>query len=444
MAEQDKRKFTIVGAGLGGALMAASLGRRGYAVDLFEMRPDMRKADLAGGRSINLALSLRGLHALDRVGLADEVMETAVPMRGRMMHGRDGGLTFQRYGKDDSQCINSVSRGGLNITLLNAAETYDDVNLYFQHKCIGADLDAGWIEFADQETGKTVRVDDCTIIGADGAFSVIRRQMQRRNMFNFSQDYLQVGYKELTIPAGENGEFLMEKHALHIWPRGPFMMIALPNFDATFTCTLFWPHEGPQSFAAIRSDEDVRPFFEAHFPDALPLMPTLVEDYRNNPTSPLVTVRCGPWYVADRCVLLGDACHAVVPFYGQGMIAAFEDVVALTDCIVEHGPDVGESFRAYYDIRKPHCDALAQLAIDNFTVMSSLTRSKRFLVGKKIESVLHKLFPKSYLPLYTMVTFTRMGYADAVRRYRQQKKVVASIAAGIALSLLTWIAFALT
>lgn len=427
----------IVGAGLGGALLAASLGKKGYQVNVYEMRSDLRAARVKGGRSINLALSYRGLCALDRVGLADSVLKTVVPMTGRMMHHPDGELVYQPYGKDPSQCINSISRSGLNMTLLDAADELDNVNLHFEHKCTNVDLDQGRLEFLANEDEKKVTVEGAPIIAADGAFSVIRREMQRRDRFDYSQSYLPVGYKELTIPAREDGGFRLEKNALHIWPRGQFMMIALPNQDGSFTCTLFWPHEGPHSFASIKSDQDVLDCFEKFFPDAIPHMPTLVDDYHQNPTSALVTIKCAPWHVDGHCALLGDAAHAVVPFYGQGMNAAFEDVIELTDAMGACRPDWNAAFKAYFATRKRDCDTLADLAIDNFNVMSAKTRSPMFLMGKKAEKWLHRLFPKAYVPLYSMVTFERIGYADAVERARLQVRVVAVIAAFLLIGIMS-------
>lgn len=409
--------------------MAVYLGQAGYEVEVYELRGDLRTGRVAGGRSINLALSHRGICALEKVGLAEEVLGSAVPMPGRMIHSPTGKLTFLRYGLDDNQTINSVSRAGLNMTLLNAATRYDNVRLHFDRKCTDLDLEAGTVEFTNTKTNERSTVHGAVVIGADGAFSVVRRRMQRLDRFNYSQSYLEHGYKELTIPAGLNGEFTLEKNALHIWPRRSFMMIALPNIDASFTCTLFWPFEGPNSFAAIQTDDDLLHFFHEQFPDAAPLMPGLVDDYFRNPIGSLVTVRCNPWYYGDRVVLLGDACHAVVPFYGQGMNAAFEDVIVLTECMEKYRPDWQRAFEAYYAARKKHVDTLADLAIGNFVEMRDHSGSRGFLVKKKIERTLHKLFPGLFIPLYTMVTFTRMPYAEAVQRAGKQDRMMRVAAA---------------
>ncbi len=440
MAVSDKPRFTIVGAGLAGALMACYLGRAGYRVDLYEKRRDPRSPDpQERGRSINLAISVRGLHALREVGLADEVLGQAIPMRGRMMHARDGTLTFQPYGKDDSESINSVSRAGLNVLLLEAAARHDGGRLFFQEKCTGIDLHDGTIELTHEATRQTSHVPCEVVIGADGAFSAVRAQMQKQERFNYQQEYLSHGYKELTIPAAPGGGFRMEKHALHIWPRKSFMMIALPNLDGSYTCTLFWPYEGPNSFAALRTGDDIRRYFEDQFPDAVPLMPTLVEDFLKNPTGPLVTVRCSPWHVDGKVVLLGDAAHAVVPFLGQGMNAAFEDCTVLDECLRQDALDWEKAFQTYEARRKENTDTLAELCVQNFIEMRDLVSSRTFLLKKKGEILLHKLFPRWYLPLYSMVTFSRIPSAQALRRARKQDQVVRTLS----IALLTLLAIVL-
>ena len=436
MATNDKPKVVMMGAGLGGAVMACYFARAGYAVDVYERRGDLRSGKIDGGRSINLALSLRGIHALEEIGVADEVMKVAIPMRGRMIHSPTGDLTYQPYGTDESQAINSVSRSGLNMVLLDAAERNDDVRIHFHHICEGVDLGSarGWVQ--NTETGDRLEVQGDVLVGADGAFSVVRGEMQKLDRFDCSQDYLAHGYKEMTIPAGPNGEFALEKNALHIWPRRSFMMIALPNRDGSFTCTLFWPFEGPNSFAALRSDARIRAFFERQFPDAVPLMPTLVDDFQNNPTSSLVTVRCCPWNAGGKVVLLGDACHAVVPFYGQGMNAAFEDCTVLNECIGRHANDRARAFAEYMALRKKNVDALADLAIGNFVEMRDRTGSRLFLLRKKTEKVLHRWFPKWYVPLYSMATFSRIPYVEAVERAGRQDRVVVAVAVSIVLILI--------
>ncbi len=420
----DQPEFTIVGCGLAGTLMACYLGRAGRRVDLYEKRSDPRIHEQDRGRSINLALSVRGIHALKEVGPADEVVKDSILMRGRMIHSITGALTFQPYGKDDSEALHSVSRAGLNRTLVEAAARHESVRLFFDRKCTGLELDNNTLEFIEEKTGAPSKIAAHIIIGADGVYSAVREAMRKQERFNYQQDYLSHGYKELTIPPGPNGAFQMDLHALHIWPRGSFMMIALPNLDGSFTCTLFWPFEGPTSFAALKTEADVMAYFRDQFPDAVPLIPTLGHDFLNNPTGSLVTIRCQPWHAGGRVVLLGDACHAVVPFLGQGMNAAFEDCTVLSRSIAEQGPDWEMAFARYESLRKEHTDALADLCIDNFLEMRDRVGSRWFVLKKKLAILLHQLFPRWYLPLYTMIEFTRIPYADALRRARRQDRVV--------------------
>jgi kynurenine 3-monooxygenase len=420
--------FTIVGAGLAGTLLACYLGRLGCRVDLHERRSDPRTHAQDRGRSINLALSVRGIHALREVGLADEVLKSGILMRGRMIHTAAGQLTFQPYGKDDSEALYSVSRAGLNLLLVEAAAKLPSVRLHFDRRCTGFDPGSNVLEFHDGS-----RVPAEVIVGADGAYSAIRTQMQKQERFNYRQDYLTHGYKELTIPAGPSGAFQLEKHALHIWPRGSFMMIALPNQDGSFTCTLFWPMEGPNSFAALTAPIDILRFFEQEFPDAVPLLPNLVEDFLHNPTGALVTIRCQPWHQGGKAVLIGDACHAVVPFLGQGMNAAFEDCTVLTQCVRTHAPNWEAAFRDFEARRKEHLDVLADLCIENFIEMRDRVGSRWFVLKKKLAVALHWLFPRWYLPLYTTIEFTRIPYAEALRRARRQDWIVRGVLAGLGL-----------
>jgi kynurenine 3-monooxygenase len=425
-ARSSKPDVTIVGAGLAGTLLGCALARAGHRVDLYEKRSDPRLREPEHGRSINLALSLRGIHALRWIGLADEVLKASILMRGRMIHSPSGELTFQPYGKDDSQALHSVSRAGLNLLLIEAAARQPSIRLFFEQKCVGLDPDKGALEFVSTTTTSTLEAAADFIVGADGAYSVVRGQLQRQERFNYQQDYLSHGYKELTIPAGAAGTFQMEKHALHIWPRGNYMMIALPNLDGSFTCTLFWPFEGPNSFAAMKSKEAIESFFQQQFPDAVSLIPTLAEDFLRNPTGALVTVRCQPWHWNERVVLLGDACHAVVPFLGQGMNAAFEDCTVLADCLARFG-DRRAALAAYETLRKKHLDVLADLCIDNFLEMRDRVGSRLFVFRKKLGLLLHRLFPQWYIPLYVMIEFTRIPYADALRRARRQDWIVRGI-----------------
>jgi kynurenine 3-monooxygenase len=438
----DTPQFTIVGAGLAGTLMASYLGKAGYRVDVCEKRPDPRGQEQIAGRSINLAISVRGIEALRRVGLAEEVLRSAIAMRGRMMHARNGELTFQPYGKDESESIHSISRAGLNRVLVTGAARYPGSRLFFGQRCTGFDAKTGAVELVQESDQTITHVPSNVLVAADGAYSAVRLQMQMLGQFDYRKDYLTYGYKELLIPPSANGAFQMEKHALHIWPRRSFMLIALPNLDGSFTCTLFLPLEGANSFAALQTNEDIRRYLNEQFPDAVPLMPTLLEDYRRNPVGSLVTIRCHPWHVGGRAVLLGDAAHAVVPFLGQGMNAAFEDCTVLSQCIAELGPNWEAAFREFETRRKEHVDALADLCLENFVEMRDKVGSRTFLLKKKVENTLHKWVPRRYLPLYTMISFTTIPYAEARRRARQQNLIVllvVLILIGIVTGLLSWL-----
>src|SRR5438874_3669508 len=416
-------KFVLIGSGLAGGLLAAYFGRRGYEVDLYERRGDPREGNIVGGRSINLAVSTRGIHALEQLGIADEVLRHAIPMRGRMIHDKSGNLHFAPYDVDPNKYINSIGRAALNTTVIEAAQRYPNVRVHFNHRCTDIDLTEA-VACLEIETGQVTAPGDA-IIGVDGAFSAVRQSMQRQlKGFDYDESYLAHGYKELTIPPAPNGSWRMEKEALHIWPRKSFMMIALPNPDGSFTCTLFWEFEGPRSFKTTKTDEDVRRFFDEEFPDAVPLMPTLLEEFRENPTGSLVTIRCAPWHYRDKVALVGDAAHAVVPFYGQGMNAASEDCVVLDECLAKFPDNRERAFVEYFSRRKENADALANLAVENFLEMRDKTASKTFRAKKKLDHLLEAALPGMYLPLYAMVTFTRMPYARAARRARVQDRIV--------------------
>src|SRR5438874_6447267 len=428
-------KFLLVGSGLAGGLLAAYLGRRGYDVDLYERRADPREGNIVGGRSINLAISTRGIHALEQIGIADESLRHAIPMRGRMIHDRSGALHFAAYDVDPRKCINSIGRGSLNAAVIAAAQRYPNVRVHFNHKCTDVDLAEAVchlerigadVEATDSAANpEIIKVRGDAVIGVDGAFSAVRASMQRNiDSFQYEESYLAHGYKELTIPPAPDGSWLIEKNALHIWPRKSFMMIALPNPDGSFTCTLFWEFEGPRSFTTTRTDDDVRHFFDEEFPDAVPLMPTLLDDFKNNPTGSLVTIRCAPWYYRDRVCLVGDAAHAVVPFYGQGMNAAFEDCIVLDECLDKFADNRERAFAEYFERRKENADALADLAIGNFIEMRDKTASRAFRTKKKLDHLLEAALPGVYLPLYTLVTFTRIPYAQAARRARLQDRIL--------------------
>lgn len=412
--------ISIVGAGLVGSLLSLYLARRGYKVSVYERRFDMRKNFLGGGRSINLALSNRGIRALEEVGLADEMRKHSVPMRGRLMHDLQGKLTYQPYGKS-GQYINSISRSGLNMFLMDEAEKRG-VEFFFEHRCIDVNLEKTELTFEYQHNTRHHQSD--LIIGADGAYSAIRAALQVTDRFEYSQHFIEHGYKELRIPPGDKGEFLLEKEALHIWPRESFMLIALPNPDATFTVTLFFPFEGPQSFQHLKTDEEVMAFFTKTFPDATALMPSLAEDFRDNPTASLVTIRCTPW-VKNSTLLIGDAAHGIVPFYGQGMNAGFEDCAVLNQLLDSFQDDWSKAIPEYQRLRKADADAIAQLALDNFVEMRDLVADPDFLLRKKIEARLHELYPSQWIPLYSMVTFhEEIRYSEALEMGRRQKAIM--------------------
>jgi len=428
-------KFILIGSGLAGGLLAAYLGRRGYDVDLYERRADPREGNIVGGRSINLALSTRGIHALEQLGIAAEVLRHAIPMRGRMIHDKSGALHFSPYDRDPNKFINSIGRAALNTTVIEEAQRYPNVRVHFNHRCTDVDLDsatANLVPSAVEAAGSAVNSDHQiiramgdAIIGVDGAFSAVRQSMQEKIAgFKYDESYLAHGYKELTIPPAADGSWRMEKEALHIWPRKSFMMIALPNPDGSFTCTLFWEFEGPRSFASTKSDDQIRRFFEEEFPDAVPLMLSLLDEFKTNPTGSLVTIRCAPWFYKDKVALVGDAAHAVVPFYGQGMNAAFEDCVVLDKCLAEFPLDRQRAFTEYFARRKKNADALADLAVQNFIEMRDKTASKTFRAKKKLDHLLEGLLPGIYLPLYTMVTFTRIPYSTAARRACLQNRML--------------------
>src|SRR5712692_1940846 len=443
-------KFTLIGSGLAGGLLAAYLGRRGYDVDLYERRADPRAGNFVGGRSINLALSTRGIHALQQLGIADEVLRHAIPMRGRMIHDKSGNLHFAPYDRDSKNYINSIGRAALNTTVIEAAQRYPNVRVHFNHRCTDVDPDTATaqllitdlsdVEAAGSAANPKQRIIEArgdAVISVDGAFSVVRQAMQKKlENFEYDESYLPHGYKELTIPPGPDGSWPMEKNALHIWPRKSFMMIALPNPDGSFTCTLFWEFEGPRSFATTKTDDDVCRFFDEEFPDAVPLMPTLLEDFKNNPTGSLVTIRCAPWFYKDKVALIGDAAHAVVPFYGQGMNAAFEDCVVLDECLAEFSNDRERAFAEYFSRRKENADALADLAVENFIEMRDKTASRTFRAKKKLDHFLEALLPGVYLPLYAMVTFTRIPYSEAARRARRQDHIVYASLSALTIALI--------
>lgn len=428
LPDMTKNKTIVVGAGLVGSLWAILLAKRGYNVEVYERRSDMRKAGFIGGRSINLAMSDRGWKAMEKAGIKEEIMSVAIPMNGRMIHSIEGELTYQPYGKE-GQAIYSVSRGGLNLELIKIADSFENVKFFFNEKCLGIDLDQNIIQFEndhilEHKTGKAT-----VVFGADGAFSAVRNTLQKTNRFSYSQSYLDHGYKELTIPPGADGHHLIEKNALHIWPRGQFMLIALPNHDGSFTCTLFLPFEGEESFENLKTDTQIKSFFNKYFADAVPLMPTLIEDFQQNPTSSLATIRCNPWQYKKRILLIGDASHGIVPFYGQGMNSGFEDCTILDEMMEEYGDDWETIISEFNSSRIKDGNAIADLALRNFVEMRDLVADPKFILRKKIEKHLLNKYPEQFLPVYSMVTFSHIPYSEGLKETANQDALFEKILA---------------
>jgi kynurenine 3-monooxygenase len=422
------KNVTIVGAGLVGSLLSIYLAKKGYKITIFERRPDMRKSNMYAGRSINLALSDRGWKGLEGVGIADEIKKIAIPMYGRFIHHKDGSTAYQPYGKDQ-QAIYSVSRAEINMKLMDLAEQQENVNIHFDKRCSNIQRATLTAEFEDNVTKEVSNIKSDLLFGADGAFASSRLNIQlQSDRFEYNQHYIDCGYKELIIPPGENGKFLMEKNALHIWPRGSFMMIALPNPDGNFTCTLFLPFEGEKSFANLKTEEQVQTFFETEFPDTIALMPGLLKDFFHNPTASLVTVKCFPWVFDNKIALIGDAAHAIVPFYGQGMNCGFEDCVVLNQLIDEHNEDWDKIMSNYQTLRKPDGDAIADLAIANFVEMRDKTADLKFLLQKKIEARFSEKHPDKWIPLYSMVTYSpHIRYSTALKEGAKQQAIMDKI-----------------
>ncbi len=420
------KNFTIIGAGLVGTLQAVFLAKRGHRVQVFERRPDMRTTNVYQGRSINLALSHRGWKALEKVGIDDAIRKIAIPMYKRAMHDRNGNLTYQQYGKDN-QAIYSVSRGELNKTLLQLADQHDNVTFHFNHRTSDVDLQHKKIHFNIENTGEKKVESYEYLIGTDGAYSAVRHRLMFTDRFNYSQYYIEHGYKELHIESNADGSHKMEINALHIWPREDFMLIALPNIDGSFTCTLFFSFEGKVSFEAIKTERDIISFFQYYFPDVIPMMPDFVEQFMKNPSSSLVTVRCEPWNYQDHVLLMGDAAHAIVPFYGQGMNAGFEDCRVFDEMIDAYSNNFDQFFADYGKNRKPNGDAIASLALANFIEMRDLTADADFLLRKKIEAKIHDKYPEKWTPLYTMVSFSHIPYSVALEEGKRHDVIMSEV-----------------
>lgn len=422
-----KKEIVIAGAGLVGSLLSIYLSRRGYAVKVYERRGDMRKEDMIAGRSINLALSDRGIKALEEVGLMDEIRKICIPMHGRFLHNADGSTAYQPYG-NEGQFINSVSRGELNKKLMDLAEQHG-AEIIFNEMCTGINWQKDEIHFQNTLNSQLSTVNYQLVFGSDGAYSAARLTHHLQyDRFQYQQYYIDFGYKELNIPAGENGNFQLEKNALHIWPRGNYMLIALPNMDGSFTCTLFFPFEGEPSFASLDTKERLRSFFKKTFTDAEQLMPTLEEDFFKNPTSALVTVKCFPWVRGGKFALIGDAAHAIVPFFGQGMNCGFEDCSVLDGLISKHKENWANILSEYQQLRKPDADAIADLALNNFVEMRDKVADPKFLLQKKIEAAFSKKYPDKWIPAYSQVTFSpQIRYSTALKNSIRQEGIMKQI-----------------
>ncbi len=419
---EHMKSVTIVGGGLVGGLLAALMSQRGYRVAVYERRPDIRKAEISAGKSINLALSDRGWKALRLIGAEDEVRNISTPMYGRKMHSVEGEVTYQAYGLE-GQAIYSVSRGGLNAKMLEIADQSGNVECHFNEKCLNVDFDTNELTFENTQTGKITHVKSDLIFGSDGAFSAVRAAMQKTDRFNYQQEYLPDGYREILLPANEDGSHKLDPNALHIWPRGRYMLIALANQDGSFTCTLFMPFDGNPSFDSLQTPADVNRFFAEIFPDFYAMMPDVGDDYFRHPLSSLAIIRCYPW-VKKRVALIGDSAHAIVPFYGQGMNSGFEDCSVLAELMDKHGDNWDKLLQEYQVLRKPDGDAIAQLAVDNYYVMRDYVADEDFLLRKKIEKKIFEKHPDKWMPLYSQVTFSHIRYSEAYETGQMQDRIM--------------------
>ena len=430
---QKKDNIVIIGAGLCGSLLALRLAQRGYKVSVYESRPDLRKVDISAGRSINLALSDRGFKALRMAGVDEKAKEICIPMYGRLIHDIQGNTFVSNYSGREGEFINSISRGDLNGILLTEAASHENVTIHFNTKCLSVDIENTKAQFKRYETNEEFTVEAAVIFGADGAGSVLRKNyyLDKKFLFSYSQEYLTHGYKELEIPGDGNGNHQISKDHLHIWPRGDYMLIALPNLDGSFTVTLFLGHEkGKYNFKELTSKEKITSFFKEQFPDALALIPNITEEFANNPTGPLGTIKCSPWYYKGNTLLIGDAAHAIVPFYGQGMNASFEDVFVLDEVLNEYEGDWSKVFKTYQERRKKDADAIGNLAVENYYEMRDHVANPLFKEKRKIEMELEKKFPETYFSKYSMVTFNEhIGYHEAMTKGRAQDKALLNMVA---------------
>ena len=420
----SKANFTLIGAGLTGPLLATYLAQRGHSVEIYERRPDMRKESISAGRSINLALSARGNHALKEVGLYDKIKPNTIPMKGRMIHDLDGITHLQPYGQKDNEVIFSVSRAQLNMELMTWAEETGNVTIRFNHQLISADLEQNKLMFQLSDSLEELELSFNRVIGCDGSASILRKSIVEKADVQYVKKPLGHGYKELTIPPLESGEFQIEPNVLHIWPRGNYMLIALPNNDNSFTCTLFFPMAGATSFKTVKTEKDILDLFQSQFPDAIKLMSTLVEDFQSNPTGDLASVYCKPWHFGDKALLIGDAAHAVVPFFGQGMNASFQDCSALAQLMDQIEDDWPAIFNAFSSTQVKNGHAIADMAIENYLEMRDHVNDTEYKKKRNVELKLERMFPGRFIPRYSMVSFHQIPYSEVYQRGGEQFKII--------------------
>ena len=423
----NKEKFTLIGAGLTGPLLATYLAQQGYSVEIFERRPDMRKESISAGRSINLALSARGNHALKEVGLYDKIKPNTIPMKGRMIHDLNGNTHLQPYGQKENEVIFSVSRAQLNMDLMTLAEETGKVTIRFNHQLLSADLEQNKLLFQLSDSLEEIELPFNRVIGCDGSASILRKSIVEKADIQYVKKPLGHGYKELTIPPLKSGKFRIEPNALHIWPRGNHMLIALPNNDCSFTCTLFFPMTGTKSFETVKTEKDILDLFQSQFHDAIKLIPNLVEDFQKNSTGDLASVYCKPWHLGDKALLIGDAAHAVVPFFGQGMNASFQDCSTLAKLMGQNKNDWKTIFNTFSSVQVENGHAIADMAIENYLEMRDHVNDTEYKKRRNVELKLERMFPGQFIPRYSMVSFHQIPYAEVYQRGERQFNIIGDV-----------------
>ena len=417
----------MIGAGLTGPLLATYLAQQGYSVEIFERRPDMRKESISAGRSINLALSARGNHALKEVGLYDKIKPNTIPMKGRMIHDLNGNTHLQPYGQKENEVIFSVSRAQLNMELMTLAEETGNVTIRFNHQLLSADLEQNKLLFQLSNSLEEIELPFNRVIGCDGSASILRKSIVEKANIQYVKKPLGHGYKELTIPPLKSGKFRIEPNALHIWPRGNHMLIALPNNDCSFTCTLFFPMTGTKSFETVKTEKDILDLFQSQFHDAIKLIPNLVEDFQKNSTGDLASVYCKPWHLGDKALLIGDAAHAVVPFFGQGMNASFQDCSTLAKLMGQNKNDWKTIFNTFSSVQVENGHAIADMAIENYLEMRDHVNDTEYKKRRNVELKLERMFPGQFIPRYSMVSFHQIPYAEVYQRGEKQLKIIGDV-----------------